>query len=145
MKITIIGTGYVGLVTGLCFASVGHDVICLDNNKRKVKLLNSGKPTIYENNVSEYLEKNTKKKKIQFTSSYLKAIDHSDIIFIAVDTPPKKNGESDLSSLKDVCTSIARIAKKNLIIVQKSTVPVGTHKIIKNTIEMTIPNDSGLN
>ena len=135
MKITIIGTGYVGLVTGLCFASVGHDIICLDNNKRKVKLLNSGKPTIYENNVSEYLEKNIKKKKIQFTSSYLKAIDHSDIIFIAVDTPPKKNGESDLSSLKDVCTSIAKISKKNLIIVQKSTVPVGTHKIIKNTIE----------
>ena len=99
MKITIIGTGYVGLVTGLCFASVGHNVVCLDNNKRKVKLLNSGKPTIYENNVCEYLEKNLKEKRIEFTSSYSKAIDHSEIIFIAVDTPPKKSGESDLTSL----------------------------------------------
>ena len=135
MKITIIGTGYVGLVTGLCFASVGHNVVCLDNNKRKVKLLNSGKPTIYENNVCEYLEKNLKEKRIEFTSSYSKAIDHSEIIFIAVDTPPKKSGESDLTSLKLVCKSISQISQKNLIMVQKSTVPVGTYQIIKNLIE----------
>lgn len=135
MNITIIGTGYVGLVTGLCFASVGHDVVCLDNDKKKVKLLNAGKPTIYENNVSEYLEKNLKRKRIQFTSSYIKAINHSNIVFIAVDTPPKKSGESDLTSLKKVCKSVSKVSQKDLIIIEKSTVPVGTHIIIKNIIE----------
>ncbi len=135
MNITIIGTGYVGLVTGLCFASVGHDVVCLDNDKKKVKLLNAGKPTIYENNVSEYLEKNLKRKRIQFTSSYIKAINHSNIVFIAVDTPPKESGESDLTSLKKVCKSVSKVSQKDLIIIEKSTVPVGTHIIIKNIIE----------
>ena len=135
MNITIIGTGYVGLVTGLCFASVGHDVVCLDNDKKKVKLLNAGKPTIYENNVSEYLEKNLKRKRIQFTSSYIKAINHSNIVFIAVDTPPKKSGESDLTSLKKVCKSVSKVSQKDLIIIEKSTVPVATHIIIKNIIE----------
>ena len=135
MNITIIGTGYVGLVTGLCFASVGHDVVCLDNDKKKVKLLNAGKPTIYENNVSEYLKKNLNRKQIQFTDSYTKAINHTNIIFIAVDTPPKKSGESDLTSLKKVCKSVSKVSQKDLIIIEKSTVPVGTHIIIKNIIE----------
>ncbi len=126
MKLTIIGTGYVGLVSGLCFSSVGHDVVCLDRDDSKIKKLNKGKITIHEDKLQELLSENLKEKRIRFTTSYKSAVQHSNIIFLAVDTPPMSNGMANLSSIKEACASICNHATNNLIIVQKSTVPVGT-------------------
>ena len=103
MKITIVGTGYVGLVTGSCLADVGHKVICLDNNKNKINNLKNGKIPIYEEGLEKIVINNIKKKRLSFTTSYQKASEFSDIIFIAVDTPPKSNGQADLSRINSFC------------------------------------------
>ena len=138
MKITIIGSGYVGLVTGACFAEVGHDVVCLDNNISKIKKLKNGKIPIYEPKLESMIVSNISDKRLSFTTSYEKAISHSDIIFIAVDTPPKSNGDADLSSVKKVSISIAEHMKTYKVIVQKSTSPVGTYSFIKKNISSTL-------
>ena len=138
MKITIIGSGYVGLVTGACFAEVGHDVICLDNNIAKIKKLKNGKIPIYEPKLESMIVSNINDKRLSFTTSYEKAISHSDIIFIAVDTPSKKNGDADLSSVKKVSISIAEHMKSYKVIIQKSTSPVGTYTFIKKHISSTL-------
>ena len=138
MKITIIGSGYVGLVTGACFAEVGHDVVCLDNNTSKIKKLKNGKIPIYEPKLESMIVSNISDKRLSFTTSYEKAISHSNIIFIAVDTPPKSNGDADLSSVKKVSISIAEHMKTYKVIVQKSTSPVGTYSFIKKTISSTL-------
>jgi UDPglucose 6-dehydrogenase len=130
MNLTIIGTGYVGLVTGTCFSDVGHNVCCLDSNKKKINNLNKGIMPIYENGLEKLVAKNTKSNRLSFTSSYSRAIDHSDIIFLAVDTPSQKDGFADLTSIKKACNSIAEHMTANKIIVEKSTVPVGTSEII---------------
>ena len=132
MKLTIIGTGYVGLVSGLCFSAVGHDVVCLDRDKSKIKKLSKGKLTIHEDKLQDLLLKNLQEKSIRFTTSYKVAVEHSNIIFLAVDTPPMQNGMANLSSIKKACVSICEFAKNDLIIVQKSTVPVGTSTKLKS-------------
>ena len=134
MKITIIGSGYVGLVTGACFAEVGHDVVCLDNNLGKIKKLRNGNIPIYEPKLESMIISNVKKKSLFFTSSYKNAVAHADIIFIAVDTPSKKNGDADLSAVKNVSISIAENMSSHKIIVQKSTSPVGTYDFIRKNI-----------
>ena len=138
MKITIIGSGYVGLVTGTCFAEVGHDVVCLDNNISKIKKLKNGKIPIYEPKLESMIVSNISDKRLSFTTSYEKAISHSDIIFIAVDTPSKNNGDANLSAVKNVSISIAEHMKTYKIIVQKSTSPVGTYSFIKKHISSTL-------
>tara|TARA_X000000368_G_scaffold413303_1_gene401134 strand:+ start:8883 stop:10217 length:1335 start_codon:yes stop_codon:yes gene_type:complete len=138
MKITIIGSGYVGLVTGACFAEVGHDVVCLDNNISKIKKLKNGKIPIYEPKLESMIVSNINDNRLSFTTSYEKAISHSDIIFIAVDTPSKSNGDADLSSVKKVSISIAEHMKTYKVIVQKSTSPVGTYSFIKKNISSTL-------
>ncbi|MFL2568812.1 MAG: UDP-glucose dehydrogenase family protein [Gammaproteobacteria bacterium] len=138
MKITIIGSGYVGLVTGACFAEVGHDVVCLDNNISKIKKLKNGKIPIYEPKLESMIVSNINDNRLSFTTSYEKAISHSDIIFIAVDTPSKSNGDADLSSVKKVSISIAEHMKTYKVIVQKSTSPVGTYSFIKKNISLTL-------
>lgn len=138
MKLTVIGTGYVGLVTGACFSDVGHDVICLDIDKNKIKDLKNEKLPIYEKKLQELVSKNYKEKRLHFSTDYKKAISFSDIIFIAVDTPPKNNGEADLSQIKSVCENIGRYMRKHKIIVEKSTVPVGTSTYIKNVLEIQL-------
>ena len=130
MKLTIIGTGYVGLVTGTCFSDVGHNVCCLDSNTKKINGLNKGVMPIYEDGLEKLVTKNTKSNRLSFTSSYSIAIKHSDIIFLAVDTPSKEDGFADLTSIKKACNSIAEHMTTNKIIVEKSTVPVGTSEII---------------
>ena len=90
MKITIIGSGYVGLVTGACFSEVGHDVVCLDNDLKKIKKLKNGNIPIYEPKLESMIISNVKKKNLHFTTSYKNAVAHADVIFIAVDTPSKK-------------------------------------------------------
>ena len=135
MKITIIGTGYVGLVTGACFSDVGHDVLCLDIDKKKINNLKKNIMPIYENGLEEIVAKNVKANRLSFTSSYALAVNHADIIFLAVDTPSKKNGSADLTSIRNSCLSIADNMTRDKIIVEKSTVPVGTSVLISKYLE----------
>ena len=138
MKLTIIGSGYVGLVTGACLSEVGHDVICLDNNQAKIKKLKSGVIPIYEPKLEPMILSNVKKNRLNFTTSYKDAINHAEVIFIAVDTPSKKNGDADLSAIKNVSISIAEYMTSHKLIVQKSTSPVGTYAFIRKNIENTL-------
>ena len=142
MKITIIGSGYVGLVTGACFAEVGHDVVCLDNNLGKIKKLRNGNIPIYEPKLESMIISNIKKKRLFFTSSYKNAVAHADIIFIAVDTPSKKNGDADLSAVKNVSISIAENMSSHKIIVQKSTSPIGTYNFIRKNITNSLKKNN---
>ena len=127
MKLCMIGTGYVGLVSGVCFADLGNDVICVDNNVDKINLLKKGKIPIYEPGLSELVTKNFKNKKLNFSTDLKKSIKDSDIIFICVGTPTKKGGSSaDLSQIYKVSKEISSSINKFKIIITKSTVPVMT-------------------
>ena len=126
MKITIIGTGYVGLVTGTCFAEVGHQVICVDNNEEKVRLLQSGGIPIYEPGLEELVKKNVAEGRLSFTDSTPEGVRNSDVIFIAVPTPPQPDGSVDLSFIERVARDIAGAMDGYKIVVDKSTVPVNT-------------------
>jgi UDPglucose 6-dehydrogenase len=135
MKLTIIGTGYVGLVTGTCFAEVGHEVICVDNDAAKVKLLQSGGMPIYEPGLEELVEKNVTAKRLRFTASTAEGVEESDVIFIAVPTPPMPDGGVDLSFIERVAREIAGAMTGYKIIVDKSTVPVKTGDKVAETIK----------
>ncbi len=135
MKLTIIGTGYVGLVTGTCFAEVGHQVICVDNNESKVKLLQSGGIPIYEPGLEELVKKNVAAGRLHFTSSTAEGVEKSDIIFIAVPTPPLPDGAVDLSFIEGVAREIAASMTSYKIVVDKSTVPVKTGDKVAETIK----------
>ncbi len=133
----MIGTGYVGLVSGTCFADIGHTVYCVDNNKEKIEKLNYGESPIYEPGLNELIRENSRANRLFFTSSLSEGVNKSDIIFICVGTPTKKNSSSvDLSYVIKAAKEIAKSSKKKKIIVTKSTVPVGTgdllEKIFKN-------------
>ena len=127
MKICMIGTGYVGLVSGVCFSDLGNDVICVDKNKNKINLLQNGQVPIYEPGLSELVIKNSKNKRLIFSSDLKSSVKNSDIIFICVGTPTKKGGSSaDLSQIYDVTKELSASINKFKIIVTKSTVPVTT-------------------
>ena len=126
MDIAIIGSGYVGLVTGACFAEVGHSVICVDNDRRKVESLQNGVIPIYEPGLEEFVHRNVSANRLRFTSSTAEGVDHSQIIFIAVPTPPQSDGSVDLTFIEKVAREIAEILKEYRVIVDKSTVPVKT-------------------
>ena len=143
MKICMIGTGYVGLVSGTCFADIGHSVYCVDNNKVKIEKLNYGESPIYEPGLDELIKENSRAKRLFFTSNLSEAVNKSDVIFICVGTPNKKNSSSvNLSYVFKCARDIAKISNKKKIIVTKSTVPVGTgdllEKIFKNKKKFTI-------
>jgi len=138
MKITIFGAGYVGLITGVCFANIGHQVICIDINADKINYLQSGKTPIYEPGLAELLKKNIKTKHITFTTDNEVAIQHGEIQFIAVGTPQKKNGAADLQYVHDVATALGRHLNHNCIVINKSTSPVGTVDEIKKIIQNEI-------
>ncbi len=135
MKLTIIGTGYVGLVTGTCFAEVGHQVICVDNNDDKVKLLKAGGMPIYEPGLEELVKKNVEAGRLRFTSSTKEGVENSDVIFIAVPTPPQPDGSVDLSFIEGVSREIAASMTSYKIVVDKSTVPVKTGEKVAETIK----------
>ena len=135
MKLTIIGTGYVGLVTGTCFAEVGHQVVCVDNNEEKVKLLQSGGIPIYEPGLEELVKKNVAAERLSFTASTREGVEKSDVIFIAVPTPPQADGSVDLSFIEGVAREIAGAMNSYKIVVDKSTVPVKTGDKVAETIK----------
>ena len=143
MKVTIIGTGYVGLVAGACFAQSGNNVICMDIDENKIKKLQEGHIPIYEPGLEAMVERNTKNNRLVFTTDINKAVQTSDIIIIAVGTPPDEDGSADLSHVLDVAKSIGQHMTEYKIIVNKSTVPVGTAQRVKAAIqkETTIPFD----
>lgn len=134
MKIGIVGTGYVGSVTGACFAEMGNTVICVDNNADKVAQFNQGKAPLHEKGLDELIEKNLRNKTLSFTTDLAKAVKKSNVIFIAVGTPPAEDGSADLSHVIGVAKSIGKLMTHPLIIVDKSTVPVGTADLVKKTI-----------
>src|SRR3984957_5711060 len=134
MKLTIIGTGYVGLVTGTCFAEVGHNVICVDRDQAKINLLQSGGIPIYEPGLDEMVKKNVAAGRLHFTASTAEGVDKSDVIFIAVPTPPLPDGAVDLSFIEGVAREIAASMTSYKIIVDKSTVPVKTGEKVAETI-----------
>jgi len=135
MKLSIIGTGYVGLVTGTCFAEVGHHVICVDNDAAKVKMLQAGGIPIYEPGLEALVKKNVAAGRLKFTASTAEGVQNSDIIFIAVPTPPQPDGAVDLSYIERVARDIAAAMTSYKIVVDKSTVPVKTGEKVAETIK----------
>lgn len=134
MNIAVIGTGYVGLVSGVCFSEIGNQVICVDNNEAKVEMLNEGNVPIYEPGLKELMASNMQAGKLSFTSNIAEAISQSDIIFIAVGTPSLPSGEANLSYVEQVAIEIGSHIESYKIIVTKSTVPVGTNDRVRELI-----------
>jgi UDPglucose 6-dehydrogenase len=135
MRLSIIGTGYVGLVTGTCFAEVGHHVICVDNDAEKVKMLQAGGIPIYEPGLEALVKKNVASGHLKFTASTAEGVQNSDVIFIAVPTPPQSDGSVDLSYIERVARDIAGAMNSYKIVVDKSTVPVKTGEKVAETIK----------
>lgn len=134
MKVAIIGTGYVGLVTGTCFSEMGIDVTCVDNDLKKVESLQNGKIPIYEPSLEELVHKNNEAGRLHFTTSIRDCIDDIEVVFLAVGTPPDEDGSADLKHVMDVATEIGRCMNRYLLVVNKSTVPVGTAMKVKSII-----------
>jgi UDPglucose 6-dehydrogenase len=134
MDIAIVGSGYVGLVTGACFADVGHNVICVDNDQKKVESLQSGYIPIYEPGLEEVVHRNVSARRLRFTSSIADGVENSQVVFIAVPTPPQPDGSVDLTYIEKVAREIAEVLQDYRVIVDKSTVPVKTGEKVAETI-----------
>jgi UDPglucose 6-dehydrogenase len=141
MKIGIIGAGYVGLVTGACLAHLGHRVTCVDQDKTKVRTLKKGKIPFYEPGLMEMVTENVAAKRLAFTSEISKIVNICEVLFICVNTPPKPNGEADLSFVETVAKQIATHLRKYCLVVDKSTVPVETGEWVRQTIKRHIKKD----
>jgi len=135
MDISIIGSGYVGLVTGACFADVGHNVICVDNDARKIEILQAGRVPIYEPGLEEIIHRNVSAHRLRFSGSIREGVENSQIVFIAVPTPQQPNGDVDLSFIEKVSREIAGILTDYRVIVDKSTVPVKTGERVAESIK----------
>ena len=135
MKIAIVGTGYVGLVSGTCFAEIGVDVTCVDTNSEKIESLQKGIIPIYENGLEEMVLRNMKAKRLKFTTSLESCLDDVEVIFSAVGTPPDEDGSADLKYVLEVARTIGRNMKQYKLVVTKSTVPVGTAPKVRAVIQ----------
>ena len=140
MKIGVVGTGYVGLVSGACFAEMGNEVICVDIDEDKVDRLSRGELTIFEPGIERFLERNVREKRLSFTTNLAEAIEAADILFLALPTPPGEDGSADLSYVLGVAGDIADLLVANpdwgyRVVVDKSTVPVGTAAEVTAIIE----------
>src|SRR6186713_1663379 len=135
MNISIIGSGYVGLVTGACFADVGHNVICVDNDPKKVESLQAGRVPIYEPGLEDVIHRNVSAQRLRFTGSIQDGVENSQIVFIAVPTPQQPNGSVDLSFIERVAREIAGVLTSYRVIVDKSTVPVKTGEKVRESIK----------
>jgi UDPglucose 6-dehydrogenase len=134
VQITLFGTGYVGLVTGACFAAAGNDVVCVDIDADRVALLQAGECPIYEPRLKETMNANQRAGRLQFTTDAQTAMEHAEVIFICVGTPPKEDGSSDLSAVEAVARSIGQHLTHEAVVVNKSTVPVGTGDRVESII-----------
>ncbi len=141
MQIAIIGTGYVGLVTGTCFAETGNNVTCIDIDEKKIHNLQHGKSPIYEPGLDVLLERNIKEKRLHFTTSLSEGIKKAKVIFLALPTPPGKDGSADLQYVLEVAESLSRIITHYTVIVNKSTVPVGTAEKVHNVLVQHLDTD----
>src|SRR5258705_5280735 len=126
MRIAVVGTGYVGLVAGVCFADSGHTVVCVDIDAKKIDELRNGRSPIYEPGLEELLQKNLAAERIRFATDLAGAVRASDVVFIAVGTPERDDGSADLRVAMAVAQQIAQSAERYTVVVNKSTVPVGT-------------------
>jgi len=135
MKISIVGTGYVGLVTGTCFAEVGLDVTCIDIDLTKIENLKKGIIPIYEPGLTEMVHRNAEKRRLSFTTKLASSLDKCEVIFIAVGTPPDEDGSADLKYVIDVAREVGKNIQDYILIVTKSTVPVGTAKKVKAALQ----------
>ena len=138
MNVCIIGAGYVGLVTGACLADLGHNVVCVDNDKKKIEMLKKGNIPFYEKGLEQMIKRNKKANRLLFTNSIKEGVKKSLVIFICVGTPSRPNGEADLSYVEHVAKEIAKSLTSYRIIVEKSTVPVETGKWVEHTIKINI-------
>lgn len=135
MKIAIVGTGYVGLVTGTCFAEMGNNVTCIDIDSKKIERLNNGESVIYEPGLEEMIKKNVDEKRLTFSNSFEDSIPDSDICFIAVGTPPLEDGSADVHYVLEAAKNIAKYIDRYTVIVDKSTVPIGTGYKVKELVK----------
>lgn len=135
MKATIIGSGYVGLVTGACLADVGNDIVCLDIDTRKIEILEAGDVPIHEPGLRELIERNVRAGRLRFTSDVAQAVLHGDLLFIAVGTPSGEDGSADLQHVLSAAQSIGRHLRGDQVVINKSTVPVGTADLVQNAIQ----------
>lgn len=138
MKIVIVGTGYVGLVSGTCFSEMGVDVTCVDIDRKKIDKLRQGIIPIYEPGLEELVSKNVNAGRLHFTTDLREILDEVEVVFSAVGTPPDEDGSADLKYVLEVARSVGQNMKKYLVIVTKSTVPVGTALKVKNAIQEEI-------
>ena len=135
MKVTVVGGGYVGLTTGVCFSHLGHEVIVVEKIPEKVQMLRDGKSPIYEPGLEELLQEGLRKKRISFTTDLMEGLSFSDVIFICVGTPQNPDGSADLHQVEEVAIQTAKLMDSYKLLVEKSTVPVNTHKLIKKTVK----------
>ncbi|HPF89971.1 MAG TPA: nucleotide sugar dehydrogenase, partial [Flavobacteriales bacterium] len=126
MNIAVVGTGYVGLVTGTCFAETGNHVVCVDINTEKVQMMKDGKVPIYEPHLDVLFERNIRQGRLRFTTDLAEALEKAQIVFLALPTPPGEDGSADLSYVLKAAGDIGKIMKHYMVLVDKSTVPVGT-------------------
>ena len=141
MKITIIGTGYVGLVSGVCFADFGHDVVCVDKDQRKIDMLESGKVPIFEPGLEDLLARNVQAGRLSFTGELEDAVQGADAVFIAVGTPTRRgDGHADLTYVMAAAEEVAKAANEYVVIVTKSTVPVGTNRKVQEVVSKANPS-----
>ncbi|MCY4180610.1 MAG: UDP-glucose 6-dehydrogenase, partial [Litoreibacter sp.] len=140
MKIAMIGTGYVGLVSGVCFSDFGHDVVCVDKDPNKIERLNQGEVPIYEPGLDILMQKNVEAGRLSFTTDLKTAVDGAEAVFIAVGTPTRRgDGHADLTYVYAAAEEIARAATDYTVIVTKSTVPLGTNREVKEVIAKAAP------
>ncbi|MCS6876418.1 MAG: UDP-glucose/GDP-mannose dehydrogenase family protein [Aquificaceae bacterium] len=150
MRITVVGAGYVGLTTGACFAHLGNEVLVVEKIPQKVELLKSGRSPIYEPGLEELLRENIKEGRLRFTSDLREGLEFSEVIFICVGTPQAPDGSADLSQVEEVARETAKLMTSYKLLVEKSTVPVNTHKLVKRTVyrylkDKSIPYDVASN
>jgi len=147
VNICVIGVGYVGLVAGTCFAESGNDVVCMDIDESKIKVLQKGESPIYERGLEDILERNHNEGRLRFTTSFNDAVPEAEVVFIAVGTPSSDGGKADLSAVYEVAKNIGRLISDYTVVVMKSTVPVGTTDELRNIIksETDVPFDMVMN